>query len=73
MQSNERNPRRDPRPGDVLIDDYGDTNTVVRRSNDFVTVLDVGAEHKNFETYTLPAWVDMTGTPDPWEVLHVAE
>ena len=66
--SKQRDPRRDPRPGDVLKDDMG-IHMVCRRTSDSVA-------------FARPCWTEIAKislslwrkhTPASTEVLHVAE
>lgn len=62
-----RDPRTDPRPGDVLQTRHEEPVIVYAVAGDAV----VWTSH--IEKTSLSAWRDWHGTPEPSEVLHVAE
>jgi hypothetical protein len=69
-----RDPRKDPRPGDVLreTDFFSNFYVVTKVDGDTISFLWIGSEHNGSDTQSLPAWRDQHGTPEPSEVLHVA-
>jgi hypothetical protein len=70
-----RNPLKDPMPGDVVKDNWGDYNVVTHfdDSSDMLEIIIIGSTGHQTDRLSLSTWRDMTGSPEPSEVIYAAE